>query len=198
VPAASSSPATTRWHYKFYDTAKKAWKSDGLSDWGRISRQQDFVRRITAKSLEKAKTNPTIASEILNAALKNVVTDDQLTPLRLLQLGQAMKNYDAETMGTYTFKAKGLVVGDKSVLEPDFEDETMKQILLIFQGKARIQLVGETAATVPPTAAPATTLAPGASVPVTAPVVTTTTLPAIKVENNQRGIVPPNDAACRY
>lgn len=187
-------------HYKFYDPAKKTWKSDGLSDWGRISRQQDFVRRITAKSLEKAKTNPKIASEILNAALKNVVTDDQLTPLRLLQLGQAMKNYDADTMGTYTFRAKGLVVGDKSVLEPDFEDETMQKILLIFQGKARIQLVNEATTTVPATAPPATgaTTGPVGATTTPRPVVTTTTLPAIQLENNQRGIVPPNDASCRY
>ena len=78
-------------HYRWFDPKTKSWRSDGTSDWGRISRQQDFTKRMIKKALETSRTNPRIAANIMNAALKNVITDDQLTPLLLLQLGQAMR-----------------------------------------------------------------------------------------------------------
>lgn len=195
-------------HYRFKDPAE-GWKSDSNSDWGRISRQQDFVRRMANKALDRARTNPRVAADILNATLANVVTDDTLTPIMLLQLAQAMKNFDTATMGTYTVQAVGAAVGEKSVLLPDFDDPNMKRIYAVFRGEAKMKLVEDDAATettvpapapvtsgtsAPPgTAAPGTT-SPGATVP--GPLATTATVPEVNAKNNQRGLVPPNDPSC--
>lgn len=182
-------------HYKYEDPAE-GWKSDGNSDWGRISRQQDFVRRMANKALDRAKSNPRVAADILNATLANVVTDDKLTPIMLLQLAQAMKNFDTDTMGTYTVQAEGAQVGARSVLLPDLEEPNMKRIYAIFRGEAKMRVISDDAAATPTTVAPGTTaVAPGttAAVPGSTPA---TTVPAVNAKNNQRGLVPPDDPTC--
>jgi len=126
-------------HYRWFNPKTMAWTRDGTSDWGRISRQQDFMKRVIRKSLEKSKTNPRVASGILNAALKNIITDDKLTPLTVLQLGQAMKNFNTETMGSYTMPGNGQVIDDMAVIVPDLESATSKKILSVFQGKASLK-----------------------------------------------------------
>jgi LCP family protein required for cell wall assembly len=180
-------------HYR-YDDPVEGWKSDGNSDWGRISRQQDFVRRMANKALDRARSNPRVAADILNATLTNLVTDDKLSPIMLLQLAQAMRNFDTETMGTYTVQAEGMQIADKSVLVPDFEDANMKRIYAIFRGEAKMKLVGDdqTTATTAPTTATTVSPAPDAPTTVAPPV----TVPAVNAKNNQRGVVPPNDPSC--
>ena len=209
--------------YDFFDPKTGKWTRDGTSDWGRINRQQDFIKRMTRKALDKARTNPKVATDIMNAALKNVITDDRITPLMLLQLGQAMKNYDAETMGSYTMPGTGQMIDEMAVIVPELESETAKKIITLYRGEASLATRTTTTTTVP---RPATTvptesatgtgaMAPafieaaatilgvvgsrdsGATPPTTTPA-TTTTIPAIVIEQNPRGIVPPNDPACPY
>lgn len=175
--------------YKYLDPVTNQWVSDGSSDYGRISRQQDFTRRMVQKALEKARTNPKIATDILNTALKNVITDSKLTPLRLLQLGQAMRNFDSATMGTYIAPGKGTMIGDKSVILPNLDEPNFKKVLLVFQGKASLKATAATQSTI----APQTTAA-GA---VTVPGSPTTTLPLVNPKQSRRGITPPIDPTCK-
>jgi LCP family protein required for cell wall assembly len=195
-------------HYKWFNPKTMKWTSDGTSDWGRISRQQDFMKRVIRKSLEKAKTNPRVASGILNAALKNIITDDKLSPLTVLQLGQAMKNFNTDTMGSYTMPGTGTLVDDMSVILPDLESATSKKILAVFQGKASLKTTISGASPADSTTVTTTTLAAIAtttttapkSTPATKPVQssTTTTVPKVLIEQSTRGVVPPNDANCQY
>ena len=214
-------------HYKWFDPKTRTWKSDGTSDWGRISRQQDFTKRMIKKALNESRTNPRVATNVLNAALKNVITDDQVTPLLLLQLGQAMRNFDADTMGSYTFPGTGQLVGKESVIIPDMESDVSRKIIALYQGRASLKtkvagassadqaaasvatttLAAVAAATTPTTARPATattvrpvtatTVAPPAATPTTRPAVTTT-VPKVEIENNRRGVIPPDDPTCQF
>ena len=190
-------------HFKYYDTKKRAWVSDQSSDWGRISRQQDFVKRIAKKALDRAKTNPRVASNILNAALKNVITDDRITPLMMLQLGQAMQSFDTNTMGSYTMPGLGQMIDDMAVIVPDFESATSRKILSVFQGRAALGTSKPTAsATTSTTSVPRTTVAPPTpskpSNSSTSTMFTTTTLASVVIDQDPRGIVPPNDPDCQY
>ena len=148
-------------HYRWFDPQTKKWKSDGTSDWGRISRQQDFTRRMIKKALSVSRTNPRVAANIMNAALKNVITDDQVTPLLLLQLGQAMRNFDADTMGTYTFPGVGQLIGKESVIVPDLESDVAKNLIALYQGRASLKtkVAGASTADQAATSAVTTTLA---------------------------------------
>ena len=195
-------------HYRWFDPKTMKWTSDGSSDWGRISRQQDFMKRVIRKSLEQARTNPRVASGILNAALKNIITDDKLSPLTVLQLGQAMKNFNTETMGSYTMPGTGQMVDDMAVIIPDLESATSKKILAVFQGKASLKttIAGASpadTATVTTTTLAAiatTTTVASKSTPTTKPAQssTTTTVPKVSIEQSTRGVVPPNDPNCQF
>ena len=203
-------------HYRWFDPKTNKWTSDGTADWGRISRQQDFTKRMIKKALDKSRTNPRVATNILNAALRNVITDDRVTPLLLLQLGQAMRNFDADTMGSYTFPGTGQLVGKDAVIVPDFEGEVAKKILAMFQGKAKLggKVSGASAAPADNAVIVTTTLAAVASAsagaalpsattvpaapPTTAKPAPTTTLPQVAIEDNRRGVIPPDDPNCQY
>jgi len=128
-------------HYRYFDPAEDTWISEGIGDWARISRQQDFIKRMVKRANEKASSSPRAVAGILNSALKNVITDDRLSPLMLLQLGEAMRDYDSSTMGSYTVQGKGVVLYEgtedqKSVIMPVIDSKKMKDVLAIFQGKA--------------------------------------------------------------
>ncbi len=199
--------------YSYYDAVKKKWRTDGLSDWGRISRQQDFTQRMAQRALERGRTNPRIATQMLNTALKNVITDDKLTPMKLLQLAQAMKNYDPATMGTYTMQAIGARIGKENVLLPDLDNSNMKDILSIFRGQASLKKApppADTALTTESTAMGTSFVVQTLGVmsaihkiPSVATVITSPTTPTpttivqeLSPTPNKRGITPPYDPSC--
>jgi len=201
-------------HYQWYDPALNKWRMDQSSDWGRIARQQDFIRRLVKKALDKARTNPAVATGILNAVLKNVITDDRLNPLTVLQLGQAMKNFDANTMGSYTMPGLGQLIDKASVIVPDLESDQAVKILSVFQGKASLSTTVKHTAYVASAAEfteltsvigtasvlrlslskPATT----STTTSTSTTTTTTTIPSVVIEQVTKGIVPPNDPTCQF
>ena len=203
-------------HFRYYDAKTKKWIEDPAADRGRISRQQDFLRRAIQKALDKSAGNPTIAKDLIDAALKYVILDANLTAGKLLDLASAMKNLDTSTMKTYQVEGAGKMVGELSVIEPRIKTDNMKAVLAVFQGRARLLDAPEqifelvtttvapattiaTATTVQPSTvagqtAPPTTKAPRAT---TTTSTTSTTLVPVYVESNSVGILPTNDPACR-
>jgi LCP family protein required for cell wall assembly len=171
--------------YQWFNPAPGAWESDGGADYGRIARQQDFIKRVMKKSLAEARTNPRTAANILSAGLNNVITDDRMTPMMLLELADAMRDYDANATGSYTFPGTGKSVDNRSVIEPDFNSPTAKAIMAVFQGKASVIAPTGTGTTVP-----------GSTTATNKP--TASTLPTVTIEQKERGIVPPNDPNCQY
>jgi LCP family protein required for cell wall assembly len=203
-------------HFRYYDAKTKKWIEDPAADRGRISRQQDFLRRAIQKALDKSAGNPTIARDLINAALEYVILDANLTAGKLLNLASAMKNLDTSTMKTYQVEGVGKRVGELSVIEPRIKTDNMKAVLAVFQGRARLvdapeqifEVVTTTAAPAATTAT-ATTVQPSTVVGQTAPPTTkaprattttsttSTTLVPVYVESNSVGILPTNDPACR-
>lgn len=203
-------------HFRYYDAKTKKWIEDPAADRGRISRQQDFLRRTIQKALDKSAGNPTIAKDLIDAAISYVILDANLTAGKLLDLASAMKNLDTSAMKTYQIEGVGKRVGELSVIEPRLKTDNMKAVLAVFQGRARLvdapEQIFEVATT---TAAPTTTIATATTVqpstvvgqtppPTTkAPRATTTTsttsttLIPVYVESNSVGILPTNDPACR-
>ncbi len=199
-------------HYQWYDPALQKWRTDQSSDWGRIARQQDFMRRLVKKALDKARSNPRVATGILNAALNNVITDDRLNALTVLQLGQAMKNFDANTMGSYTMPGLGQVIDKASVIVPDFESDQSKKILSVFQGKASLSTTLKKTSSIAP-ATEFTELAsviaatsvmrlaiskPAVTTTTSSTTTTTTTVPAVVIQQATKGIVPIDDPNCQF
>jgi LCP family protein required for cell wall assembly len=203
-------------HFRYYDAKTKKWIEDPAADRGRISRQQDFLRRTIQKGLDKSAGSPTIAKDLIDAALSYVILDANLTAGKLLDLASAMKNLNTSTMKTYQVEGVGKRVGELSVIEPRLKTDNMKAVLAVFQGRARLvdapEQIFEVATT---TAAPTTTIATSTTVrpstvvgqttppttkaprATTTTSTTTTTLVPVYVESNSVGILPTNDPACR-
>ena len=179
--------------YQFFDPGKGSWQIDGTGDLGRISRQQDFIRRIMQRALDKGSGSPRVANDLLNAGLKNVITDENLTPIRMLQLAQAMRGLDTSDIPSYTIQTAGQTIGDQSVLTPLLQNDTMRQVLAVFQGKASFATPREAGDE------GARRLRAGiGSVRPTAPEPPTdSTIPAVAPQQDTLGVVPPKDPSCR-
>ena len=189
-------------HFQYFDPKKKEWVEDPASDRGRISRQQDFLRRAIQMALDKSAGSPAVAKQLIDAGIQNVILDANLTTGKLLELASAMKNLNPTTMRTYQVEGRGVDKSGQSVLEPLLKSDSMKAVLAVFQGKARLvdapEQLFEMAAT---SVAPATTAAPGTTTPgsTVKPGATTTTssLVPVYVDENTYGVLPPDDPACR-
>jgi anionic cell wall polymer biosynthesis LytR-Cps2A-Psr (LCP) family protein len=118
------------------------WKEDQSSDFGRISRQQDFIRRAATKAFASAKSNPLGVSSLVKAALKSVHPD---ASLNLTALADRLAALGTSQIATFTLPAYPDHVGDAAILRLDQEKATA--LLSFFGGQ-------------PPAAAATTTVAP--------------------------------------
>ena len=178
--------------YSYFNPAKGSWVKDGTSDLGRISRQQDFIRRAMQRALDKGSSSPRVANELLNTGLRNVITDDQLSALSMLQLAQAMRNINTAKIPSYTISSAGQMIGEEAVLVPKIQNDTMRQVLALFQGKASFgtSSAGDEGAMAPNAIAVRAFTSRVSAAP-------STTVPAVAPEQDTLGIVPPDDPSCR-
>ena len=191
--------------YRYFDTTTQKWLEDPTGDLGRISRQQDFLRRSMQRALDKGSSNIGVANDLLNAALKNVITDDKLTPRGMLDLAQAMRDLNTRTVATYTIDSYPKRIGELSVLIPLIKTESMKQALAIFQGrapltaqKASIRTINnQTVVLVAQRIAMATTTTLAIPETTAKPATPTTTIPTAIAPQKTVGVVPPDDPTCR-
>jgi len=182
-------------HFYYYKAKTKTWSEDPASDRGRISRQQDFLRRAIQKALDKSVGNPRIAKDLVDAGLQYVITDSGLNVGKILDIAEGMKSLDPSTMQTYQIEGRGTMIAGQSVIEPTLNGENMKAVLAVFQGRARL-VDAPDQIFAPTTTKPPTTTAPSNTQTTVKPAVTTT-LPPVYVESNSVGVLPPDDPSCR-
>ena len=186
--------------YSYLDPEKGSWERDGTGDFGRIARQQDFIRRALQRALDKGASNPVVANELLSAGLSSVITDDKLSPTMALQLAQAMRDIKTGSIPSFMIEGTPEQIGDQSVLIPRIQNETMRQVLALFQGAASFaEPIAEPAeggggagAAAAPSSGATTTTVP----PTTVPVTTTTAVPVVSPQQLTLGVAPPNDPTC--
>jgi LCP family protein required for cell wall assembly len=173
------------------------WRQDGTSDLGRISRQQDFLRRTVAKVLANG-FDPSTAAALIETNRRFVTTDDELTPSKLLEFAGVLRGLDAAEIASYQIEADPKTVQGNAVLIPDLDGENMQAILSVFRGEASLAAApdqqidtGGTEATRP--GQPTTTVGSASSTTTVAP---TDTLPSVVAEDNTLGISPPRDISC--
>jgi polyisoprenyl-teichoic acid--peptidoglycan teichoic acid transferase len=76
-------------YFQYYEAGK--WRSDPTSDIGRISRQQDFLRRLMAQAVEKGAFNPIKANRLADAAMANLTVDSGFNVKDALRIVQAFR-----------------------------------------------------------------------------------------------------------
>jgi LCP family protein required for cell wall assembly len=173
------------------------WKDDESSDFGRISRQQDFLRRTLSSLLAKGLLNPSVARGLIESATSgDVVTDKALSPAKLLEFAGVLRDVEPGAIPTYQIEAVDRMVSGAAVLDPRIEGDNMQAVLAMFRGETSLAEAPEQvfAPTTPPvsrTAVPGTEPAPATTA---APETTTPAEPA--PAENVFGIVPPRDVEC--
>ena len=95
-----------RSRYYQYET-DKGWQDDTSSDYGRIARQQDFIRRALQKAIDKGARSPAVANELIDAALKNVRVDADLTLNDLFRLASTLRDFDPTELRQHSYRIDG-------------------------------------------------------------------------------------------
>ena len=115
------------------------WVIDPSSDWGRIARQQDFIKRTLAKVVNSGLTSPSVAGALIETNADQVVTDSNLSVTTMLGFANILRSVDTSTARSYQIDAAGRIVGGQSVLIPTLQNSAMRSILDIFQGDSLIE-----------------------------------------------------------
>lgn len=83
-------------HLYFYQDGK--WRPDGTGDLGRITRQQDFIKRALRKAAEQGLRNPTTALSVINAATTAIRMDSTLDVGTLLELAKQFQDFNPDAL----------------------------------------------------------------------------------------------------
>jgi LCP family protein required for cell wall assembly len=110
------------------------WTTDQSSDLGRIRRQQDFIRRALDRAVSKGARNPGTLDKLLNAALDSVTVDDDLTTGDILDLAQRFREFDPESLETYSVPVERDFVGGADILR--LLEAEAEPTLALFRGTA--------------------------------------------------------------
>ena len=170
-------------HYEYEDPPSSGdWQSDPSSDLGRISRQQDFLRRTLSSILSKGLLDPGVARGLIESATGgDVVTDPGLSLAKLMEFAGVMRNIQPGDIPTYQIEASGREVNGASVLEPQIEGDNMQAVLAMFRGETSL---ADAPVQVFETTVPVSTAEAAEAPPPAGP------------EENTFGIVPPRDVQC--
>lgn len=156
-------------YYQYEDPPGSGqWRSDGTSDFGRIARQQDFLRRVVAKVIGEGLYSPDVASALITTNREYLVTDAQLTPRRMLEFASTLRNLDPTTITTYRIESTSeSTAAGQSVQRPRIQNDNMEAILAVFRGEATLASAPEQVVTTSTTLAlPDTTTTSSTTTPV--------------------------------
>jgi LCP family protein required for cell wall assembly len=117
-------------HYQVKEGGR--WVSDPQSDITRIQRQQDFIRRVMKKAVEKGTSNPLTLNALISNGVKNVKIDDDFTLGDMTKIARRFQPLDPSSVEMMTMpnKASSSKPGALDVKQPD-----AKQTIERFLGK---------------------------------------------------------------
>jgi LCP family protein required for cell wall assembly len=162
-------------HFQISRDGMKHWEEDPSSDFGRITRQQQFIKAAMHKAVAKGARNPFVLKEFLSIAQKSVTLDTTFSIQDLVDLGTHFRTFDPDSLLNFTPVATGTFKGAASVLELNVA--ATQPMFDVFRGLRPIpNPSAETTTTTPPTTQPTTASSAG-STSTTTGGSTTTTLP---------------------
>lgn len=118
-------------HYQYYESGR--WRSDPRSDFGRILRQQDFIRRLMKRSISKGIRNPITLNRMVGIATKNLTIDSAMSSKDILRLGRQFRSLDPQSVQMYTLPVVPARVGGADVLK--IKQPDAQQLIAQFNGE---------------------------------------------------------------
>ncbi len=179
------------------------WKQDPTSDLGRISRQQDFLRRTVSRLLSKGAYNPDVAGGLIETLSEYIVADPGLTPRKMLEFAGVLSGVDPTGITTYQINSNPQTIQGNAVLVPSIGGDNMQAVLAVFRGEATLRDAPvQVLETTPDIDDPTVTDQPLATDPAVDPDTTAsepapaTTLPSVQADENEFGVVPDKNISC--
>jgi LCP family protein required for cell wall assembly len=181
--------AYVRSRHLLYKNKNGEWRNDPSSDFGRIARQQDFLRR-TLDAARQDLLSVKVIEGLYSTYQHYLLFDDDLTISKIIDFAGVVQSVDSADIRNYQIAATGRMISGQAVLIAKDTPE-MTAILDIFRGKSPLLATADTAAadTATTTAAatrPTTTSATAA--------VTSATEPQPNAPSS--AIVPDPEATC--
>ncbi len=109
------------------------WRKDPAGDFGRISRQQDFTRRVLTRAFERGARNPATLRRMVESGVATIALDEYTTAADLLILGRTFRDYDPVELVTYALPVTDAVRGGGQMVL-DLIPEGAEPILALFRG----------------------------------------------------------------
>jgi LCP family protein required for cell wall assembly len=177
------------------------WRQDPTSDLGRISRQQDFLRRTVSRLLSKGAYNPDVAGGLIETLSEYIVADPNLTPRKMLEFAGVLSGVDPTEITTYQINADPRTIQGNAVLVPSIGGDNMQAVLAVFRGQATLgDAPVQVLETAPDTATTPSSEQPSAVDPGTGTTLpdpaSATTLPSVQPDENLFGVVPDKNVSC--
>lgn len=120
-------------YLEYWDDEAGRWRTDPSGDLGRISRQQEFIRKVLATAVSRGMGSPATLNELVGVAVENVALDPSLTVGDIASLGRRFASFDADTLQTYSLPTEPFrTAAGADVL--DLLDRPAEPIFNIFRG----------------------------------------------------------------
>jgi LCP family protein required for cell wall assembly len=107
-------------YYETYEAGR--WVTDPTSDFGRIKRQQDFIRRMMKKAVSQGLTNPLTLNRLINIGVNNVTLDSAMSTKDIVTVARRFRSLDPDTVDMQTLPTTGAsytYAGDVQLINED-------------------------------------------------------------------------------
>jgi polyisoprenyl-teichoic acid--peptidoglycan teichoic acid transferase len=120
------------------------WRPDNQNDFGRMRRQQEFMRRALSRAIERGARNPVTLNALLNAVDGALTLDPDLTTGQILEVAQTFRLFNPESLASYTlsdFVGSQMIRGHSALLLREAEADV---VLDLFRGERSLEPTPET------------------------------------------------------
>lgn len=93
------------------------WRTDATADFGRIDRQQNFIRRVAKQALSKGLTDPRKLNSLVKVAAKNVNVDEGFAFNDMVTIGKQFRSLSPDAIQQLRLPADSARKGSASVVE---------------------------------------------------------------------------------
>jgi LCP family protein required for cell wall assembly len=87
-------------YYETYEAGR--WVADESSDFGRIKRQQDFIRRMMKKAVSSGLSNPLTLNRLISIGVNNLTLDKGMSTKDIVTVARRFKSLDPESVDMQT------------------------------------------------------------------------------------------------
>lgn len=108
------------------------WRTDPTGDFGRMSRQQDFVVRAVRRAISRGARNPVTLDRLIDASLAAVTVDDQWKAEDMAALASRFRLFDPDRLIRHSLPVVDASIGGAAVLR--LVDDDARPTLDLFRG----------------------------------------------------------------